>query len=69
MRVRFSGTAGEWVPLEPLAQDQEEKTADFVIVGFTEPKRSRVGMGALQLADYLNDELVYAGRVGTGIRG
>jgi bifunctional non-homologous end joining protein LigD len=43
-----------------------DKTGDFVIVGFTEPQRSRTHFGALQLADYVNGELVYAGRVGTG---
>ena len=43
-----------------------EKTGDFVIVGFTKPSGSRSHFGALQLADYVNSELVYAGRVGTG---
>lgn len=43
-----------------------EKTGDFVIVGFTAPQKSRTHFGALQLADYVNGELVYAGRVGTG---
>jgi bifunctional non-homologous end joining protein LigD len=45
---------------------KREKTDEFVIVGFTKPKGSRVGIGALQLADYVNGELVYAGRAGTG---
>ena len=43
-----------------------EKTGDFVIVGFTKPSGSRSHFGALQLADYVNGQLVYAGRVGTG---
>jgi bifunctional non-homologous end joining protein LigD len=43
-----------------------ECTGDFVIVGFTDPKGSRNGLGALQLADYVNGALVYAGRAGTG---
>jgi bifunctional non-homologous end joining protein LigD len=43
-----------------------ESTGDFVIVGYTAPQRSRTHFGALQLADYVNGELVYAGRVGTG---
>ena len=43
-----------------------ERTGDFIIVGFTEPNRSRAHLGALQLADMVNGELVYAGRVGTG---
>ena len=43
-----------------------DPTADFVIVGFTKPKGSRAHLGALQLADWVNGTLVYAGRVGTG---
>jgi len=43
-----------------------EQTADFVIVGFTEPKGSRASLGALQLADMVGGRLTYAGRVGTG---
>src|SRR5688572_3598420 len=43
-----------------------ERTDDFVIVGFTEPKGNRTGLGALQLADYVDGTLVYAGRAGTG---
>jgi len=43
-----------------------EKSGDFVIVGFTSPKGGRAHFGALQLADMVNGELVYAGRVGTG---
>ncbi|MEW5918663.1 MAG: non-homologous end-joining DNA ligase, partial [Gemmatimonadota bacterium] len=35
-------------------------------VGFTQPKGTRSGLGALQLGDYVNKRLVYAGRVGTG---
>src|SRR6185295_10393180 len=43
-----------------------EPTGDFAIVGFTEPKGHRSHVGALQLADMVGGELVYAGRVGTG---
>ncbi|MBV6520391.1 MAG: Multifunctional non-homologous end joining protein LigD [Gemmatimonadaceae bacterium] len=43
-----------------------DRTGDFVIAGFTEPKGSRSGFGALQLADYVGGKLVYAGRAGTG---
>ena len=46
-----------------------QQTADFVVVGFTAPKGSRGGFGALQLADYVEGELVYAGRAGTGFTG
>jgi bifunctional non-homologous end joining protein LigD len=43
-----------------------EKTGDFVIVGYTAPKNKGGFFGALQLADFVNGDLVYAGRVGTG---
>jgi bifunctional non-homologous end joining protein LigD len=43
-----------------------DQTADFVIVGFTAPKGTRSHLGALQLGDYVDGRLTYAGRVGTG---
>jgi bifunctional non-homologous end joining protein LigD len=43
-----------------------ERTDDFVVVGLTRPKGSRAGFGALHLAIYEGQALVYAGRVGTG---
>jgi bifunctional non-homologous end joining protein LigD len=43
-----------------------EKSDDFVIVGYTASKNVSGFFGALQLASYVNGELVYAGRVGTG---
>ncbi len=54
------GRSSQWLKIK------REKTDDFVIVGFTAPRRSRVGIGALQLADYVDGALVYAGRAGTG---
>ena len=54
------GRSAQWLKIKA------EKTGDFVIVGFTEPKKSRANVGALQLADQINGTLVYAGRVGTG---
>jgi bifunctional non-homologous end joining protein LigD len=45
---------------------RSRRTGDFVVVGFTAPKGSRDGFGALQLGDYVDGELVYAGRAGTG---
>jgi bifunctional non-homologous end joining protein LigD len=54
------GRSPQWLKIK------SECTGDFVIVGFTEPKGSRNGLGALQLADYVNGALVYAGRAGTG---
>ncbi len=52
----------DWVKLK-CKQRQE-----FVIVGYTDPKGSRSGFGALLLALHDNDsgELRYAGKVGTG---
>jgi bifunctional non-homologous end joining protein LigD len=55
-----AGRYNQWLKIKA------ERTADFVIVGFTQPKGSRGYLGALQLGDYVNGELVYAGRVGTG---
>jgi bifunctional non-homologous end joining protein LigD len=43
-----------------------ERTADLVVVGFTEPDRTRIGFGALHLGTHRGGELTYAGRVGTG---
>jgi DNA ligase D-like protein (predicted ligase) len=43
------------------SRDQE-----FVIVGYTAPKGSRVGLGALLLGYHDNGDMVYAGKVGTG---
>jgi len=54
------GRSSQWIKIKA------ELTADFVIVGFTKPKGSRGSLGALQLADFVDGALVYAGRVGTG---
>ncbi len=54
------GRTAQWLKIKA------EATGDFVIVGFTQPKGSRSSLGALQLGDFVNGELVYAGRVGTG---
>jgi bifunctional non-homologous end joining protein LigD len=43
-----------------------DRTADLIVVGYTAPKGSRDGFGALHLAAFDDDELVYVGRVGTG---
>ena len=39
---------------------------EFVIGGFTDPKESRVGLGALLVGFYESGKLRYAGKVGTG---
>ncbi|MCA1798823.1 MAG: DNA ligase D [Xanthomonadaceae bacterium] len=41
-------------------------TDEFVIVGYTQPKGARTGVGALLLATVERGRLRYAGRVGTG---
>ena len=43
-----------------------EASQELVVGGFTEPKGSRVGLGALLVGYYDGDDFVYAGRVGTG---
>jgi DNA ligase D-like protein (predicted ligase) len=43
-----------------------EATQELVIGGFTDPQRSRVGFGALLVGYYDGDDLVFAGKVGTG---
>jgi bifunctional non-homologous end joining protein LigD len=49
-----------WVKLKCLGRQE------FVVGGFTDPQRSRVGLGALLVGYYDGKELVYAGKVGTG---
>ena len=39
---------------------------EFVIGGYTPPKGSRVGLGALLVGYYKGRDLIYAGKVGTG---
>ncbi|WP_193072804.1 DNA ligase D [Pseudomonas sp. FME51] len=57
-----SRRSADWIKLK-CKQRQE-----FVIIGFTAPKGSRTGFGSLLLGVNTkdNDELIYAGRVGTG---
>ncbi|MGH7899367.1 MAG: non-homologous end-joining DNA ligase, partial [Candidatus Binatia bacterium] len=45
-----------------------DRTADFAVVGFTEPKGARAGLGSLHLALFSDDgRLRYAGRAGSGL--
>jgi bifunctional non-homologous end joining protein LigD len=39
---------------------------EFVIGGFTDPKGSRAGLGAILAGYYRDGQLIYAGKVGTG---
>jgi bifunctional non-homologous end joining protein LigD len=55
-----SGRSMDWLKLKCVA-DQE-----LVIGGFTEPKGSRAGFGALLVGYYEDGKLAYAGKVGTG---
>src|SRR5581483_2238140 len=49
-----------WVKIKCLGRQE------FVVGGFTDPQRSRVGLGALLVGYYEDDRLAYAGKVGTG---
>jgi bifunctional non-homologous end joining protein LigD len=42
------------------------RTEDFVVVGFTAPKGARSGLGALLLGWYVDGQLTFAGRAGSG---
>ncbi len=54
------GRSSNWLKV------RADRADDFVVVGFTPPKRGRTGFGALHLAAYEAGELRYAGRVGGG---
>jgi bifunctional non-homologous end joining protein LigD len=54
---------GDWVKAKGRPSDE------FIVVGYTEPKGSRSGIGALLLAKPKKGKLHYVGRVGTGLSG
>jgi len=54
------GRSRDWLKFK-CAHGQE-----LVVGGWTEPRGSRIGFGALLLGTYDGDELRYAGKVGTG---
>jgi DNA ligase D-like protein (predicted ligase) len=57
----YSGArSADWLKFK-CVRDQE-----FVIGGYTAPKGSRVGLGALLVGYHDGGDLVYAGKVGTG---
>lgn len=56
------GRSKSWIKVRTVCVD------DFVVVGWTEPKGSRGGFGALHVAQYDGDDLVYRGSVGSGFR-
>ena len=55
-----AGRSSVWLKI------RARKTGDFVVVGFTAPKGSRGGFGALQLAEFVDGVLTYSGRAGSG---
>src|SRR5438034_1636688 len=55
-----TGRSPNWLKI------RADRTDDFVVVGFTRPKGSRSGFGALDLGAYEDGKLVYAGRAGSG---
>src|SRR5919201_4107899 len=55
-----AGRSRDWLKLKCLFEQE------MVIGGFTEPQRSRVGLGALLVGYYEESALRYAGKVGTG---
>jgi bifunctional non-homologous end joining protein LigD len=52
--------SSDWVKLKL------EGSQEFVVGGWTEPRRSRQHLGAILLGYYRDEELVYAGHTGTG---
>ena len=54
------GRSPHWLKL------RTERVDDFVVVGFTEPQGARTGFGALHLAAFEGEALVYCGRAGSG---
>lgn len=43
-----------------------ETTQELVVGGFTDPRGTRIGLGALLVGYYDGDDFVFAGKVGTG---
>jgi bifunctional non-homologous end joining protein LigD len=43
-----------------------EASQELVVGGFTDPQGSRVGLGALLVGYFEDDDFVYAGKIGTG---
>jgi bifunctional non-homologous end joining protein LigD len=56
-----SGRSDQWLKIKAV------ETREFIVVGYTQPKGSRQGIGALLLAHEQGGRLVYAGRVGSGL--
>jgi bifunctional non-homologous end joining protein LigD len=54
------GRSAKWVKI------RTRKSDDFVVVGFSAPRGTRTGFGALQVALYIDGTLTYTGRAGSG---
>ncbi len=52
--------SGAWLKIKNLNEQE------FVIGGFTPPRNSRMGFGAILIGYYSDRKLIYAGKVGTG---
>ena len=57
-----AGRSRSWVKVRTV------RVESFVVVGWTEPKGTRAGFGALHIAGWDGDELRYMGSVGSGFR-
>jgi DNA ligase D-like protein (predicted ligase) len=58
--VYVSGRSSDWLKFKCINEQE------FVVGGYSEPKGSRVGFGALLVGFYESGRLIYAGKVGTG---
>ncbi|HEX9728927.1 MAG TPA: DNA ligase D [Gemmatimonadales bacterium] len=56
----YAGRSSSWIKIRADLRD------DFVVIGYSAPKGSRGGFGALHLGAFDGDDLVYVGRVGSG---
>jgi len=54
------GRSSDWLKI------RADRTDDFVVVGFSRPKGSRSGFGALHVGGYKDGKLIYCGRAGSG---
>ncbi len=55
-----SKRSGDWLKMKA------DPEADFAVCGYTPPKGSRMGLGALHLCVWVDERWVWAGKVGTG---
>lgn len=57
------GRSKSWIKVRTV------RTGDFVVVGWTDAKGSRGGLGSIHVAQYDAEELIYLGSVGSGFAG